>query len=131
MCEFISFVEILFEPSTLRSFFFRALLVKGLNLANIKLKDCSPDFWNGHVTDIKILMFWISDFISIVQIWFEPSCFFRAVFLVGRSNLANIKLGVLQSTFLKWWRADIKMLIFWRSDFCPNLIWPMDFQEFL
>ena len=35
-------------------------------------KYCSARFWNVHVIDIKMLIFWIIDFIMFVQIWFRP-----------------------------------------------------------
>ena len=42
---------------------------------------------------------------------------FLSRLFAGRSNFANIKLEVLQSTFLKWSMTDIKTLMFGKSYF--------------
>ena len=62
----ITFAQIRFEEFLLKG----CLFLGRWNLGNIKLKYCSLFFGNGHVTDIKTLMFWLTDLIVCVQILF-------------------------------------------------------------
>ena len=70
-CDLITFVQIWFEPSISRVSFFRAVYKqKGQIWRILNWNYCTPHFWNGRVTYIKMLKIWKNDFIIFVQIWF-------------------------------------------------------------
>ena len=96
-------------------------------------KQSSPQFWDGHVTDIKRLMFWKSDFITFFQIWFDTLIFHSGYgrLLVKKLNLLNIEPEVLRSTGLKWsgdWHQKADIFKKWLHKFSPNLIWTICFK---
>ena len=70
-------------------------------------RNYSPHFWNGLVTYNKILMTWISDFITFLlkfnlDLW---SSVWGRLF-IKRPLLVNIRLVVLQSKILKFSISD-------------------------
>ena len=70
------------------------------------------------------------------MIWtidFRDFLFWSHLF-IKRPILANIRLEVLHSTFLKWSRYRNQNAIIlrkWLHNFCRNLLWTIYFKEFL
>ena len=72
--KFIHFVQILFKLSVSRRLNFSAVYWSKSWFTRISnWKYCSAAFCNGHVTDIKIIMFWTIRSMYFVQILFKPS----------------------------------------------------------
>ena len=58
---------------------------------------------------------------------------FVGCLLVKKSNLSNIKLEVLHSTFFKWsrdWDQNVDFVKKWLHNFCLNLVWTINIREF-
>ena len=58
--------------SKFRKYFKYLKYLKGQFSQISNWKYCSTHFWNVHVTDINMLIFWISDCITFVQLWLQP-----------------------------------------------------------
>ena len=84
------------------------LLVERSNWAYIKPEVLQSTFWklSRHwYQKISILKDWLYDFCPNLIVTIDiKQCLFKGRLLIERSNLAIVKLKVLQSTFLKWSR---------------------------
>ena len=74
MPDWYEYVNILNKwlRSKFRKYFKHLKYLKGQFSQISNWKYCSTHFWNAHVTDINMLIFWISDFITFVQVWLQP-----------------------------------------------------------
>ena len=86
--DFITFVHISFEQSISRSFHLRAVHLSKDRFSWIsRWEYCSLHFWNEHVTDSKILIFWIPEFISFLRKPYYKSLL-NSAYLWSRERLA-------------------------------------------
>ena len=114
------------------------LIVKKSNFLNIELEILQSTLfkwlldWGQNVDILKKLL----HHFCLNLIWtinMDEFFFFLGCLLVESSNLANIKLGVLQSTLFEWsrdWDQKIDILQKWLHNFYPNFIWTIDINEF-
>ena len=105
----IDFKELLFQGR---------LFVEGSNLANVKLKYCSPHFRNGLATDIKILIFWISsDFDTFCQgfIWFGFAKGVQLVFWLIIHISLTLKMLNIFSWIFNWRKVTLNLDSIWKN----------------
>ena len=123
----------------IKKFLFQGrLLVENSNLLNAKLEVLQSTFlkWScGWDQKNNILKKRLHNFCPNLSWTIDFKGFlFEGCLFAKRLNLANIKLEVLQSIFLKRsrdWYQNIKILKKWLHNFCPSLISAFDIQEFL
>ena len=95
-------------------------VINGWPLANItSWQYCNPHFWNGHVIDSKMLMFWIGGFTAFVHIWSRNSrIFYLGVVYLSKGRFYRISSWKYCNPY--FWNGHVtnsKLLMLWFCDF--------------